>query len=237
MAFSCYCLLLYLKFMKYRFIYYFVLACAVTLGACGDNHDNLNNDGVWYRVTFNFNWNEDDFPIDYPSGAHFSPLVGFSHMPIATMLSANTIATDGVRDMAERGDNEVICDDINALIAVDDAHYRAQTEDSAPAVGLVSVDVLVEELHSSVSFVTMIAPSPDWFVGVIDVSLLEDGELVDELVVEAQVYDAGTDGGVTYMSDDMSTLPREPISVFVGAPLGDGTSLHASICEVVFTKM
>lgn len=224
--------------MKNRLIYYLFLTCVTLLGAsCDDNHDNLNKDGVWYRVSFNFNWNAEDFPIDYPSDAHFSPIVGFSHIPIATMLSVSSIATDGVRNMAELGNNEVICDDINALIAVDDGHYRSQTDKSSPAVGSVSVDILVEELHSSVTFVSMLAPSPDWFVGVVDVSLLEDGELVDELVVDAQVYDAGTDGGVTFTSADMPLLQREPIAVFVDTPLGDGTSLHSSICEVVFTKL
>ena len=35
--------------------------------------------GVTYNVTFNINWNATDFPVSYPSNAHFSPLIGWSH--------------------------------------------------------------------------------------------------------------------------------------------------------------
>lgn len=34
-----------------------------------------------YKLTFDFKWNAQDFPIDYPSSAHFSKLIGWSHRP------------------------------------------------------------------------------------------------------------------------------------------------------------
>jgi hypothetical protein len=46
----------------------------------------------------------------------------------------------------------------------------------------------------------MIAPSPDWFVGVSGLSLYQNGQWLEEKVVELFPYDAGTDSGNTYAS-------------------------------------
>ena len=57
----------------------------------------------------------------------------------------------------------------------------------------------------------MIAPSPDWFVGVSGLSLLVDGVWVEQRVVELYPYDAGTDGGTSYTSANEPTVPPEEI--------------------------
>jgi hypothetical protein len=66
----------------------------------------------------------------------------------------------------------------------------------------VSVGFTVNLDCPVVSVVTMIAPSPDWFVGVSGLSLLEDGQWVEERVVTLFPYDAGTDAGSSYASPD-----------------------------------
>ena len=58
----------------------------------------------------------------------------------------------------------------------------------------------------------MIAPSPDWFVGVSGLSLYENGEWISQKVVELVPYDAGTDSGVSYNSANLATANPEPIS-------------------------
>ena len=47
-----------------------------------------------------------------------------------------------------------------------------------------------------VTHVSMIAPSPDWFVGVNSLSLLEGGSFMSSVVIQLFAYDAGTDSGV-----------------------------------------
>ena len=50
--------------------------------ACSKDKDDVSPDskgGTKYRVTFDIDWNSTNFPIDYPSGAHFSKLIGWSH--------------------------------------------------------------------------------------------------------------------------------------------------------------
>ena len=65
----------------------------------------------------------------------------------------------------------------------------------------------------------MIAPSPDWFVSVCNVNLIENGKWLEEKMVELSVYDAGTDSGITYTSENQTTIPRENISKIVSPPL------------------
>jgi hypothetical protein len=68
----------------------------------------------------------------------------------------------------------------------------------------------------------MIAPSPDWFVGVSALNMLRDNEWADEIVVELHPYDAGTDSGTTYDARDADTVPPAPISRIDGPPLRVG---------------
>ena len=72
--------------------------------------------------------------------------------------------------------------------------------------------------HPLVTLVSMIAPSPDWFVGVESLNLIEDAGLVTNKVVTLYGMDAGTDSGASYASPDQVTAPRGGITEFTGFP-------------------
>ena len=71
----------------------------------------------------------------------------------------------------------------------------------------------------------MIAPSPDWYLGVVNINLLENEEFVGEKNVTALLYDAGTDSGTDYTSSNKVTNPQESISQLSYAALSNGTVL------------
>ena len=71
-----------------------------------------------------------------------------------------------------------------------------------------------------VTLVTMVAPSPDWFAGVTGLRLIENGAWIEDRVVPAAAWDAGTDSGVSFVSPDLETIPRQPISRILAPPLG-----------------
>jgi len=71
---------------------------------------------------------------------------------------------------------------------------------------------------SLVTLVSMIAPSPDWFVGVDSLNLIEAGEWVTNKVVALYGMDAGTDSGASYESSDVVTAPRGVITEFTDFP-------------------
>ena len=51
-------------------------------------------------------------------------------------------------------------------------------------------------------------PSPDWFTGLDDLDLCQDGEWLDNARIEVSPMDAGTDNGLTFTSPNWATDPR-----------------------------
>jgi hypothetical protein len=82
----------------------------------------------------------------------------------------------------------------------------------------------------------MVAPSPDWFVGVAGLSLLEDGAWVQERSVDLYPWDAGTDSGATYRAADRVTAPPQPIQRLTGPPVSTGSSV-APMGRFVFRRL
>jgi len=82
----------------------------------------------------------------------------------------------------------------------------------------VSLDLRISDTHPLVTLVSMIAPSPDWFVGVADLPLLRNDRWVDSLTVELHGWDAGTDDGTTYAAMNAPAMPHVPISPLVSGP-------------------
>jgi len=115
------------------------------------------------------------------------------------------------------GLKNLLSDEIAAAIAEGSAQYVLSGGGIRPSPGEVSLDLQIEETHPLVTLVSMIAPSPDWFVGVADLPLLQSGHWIDSLTVELRGWDAGTDNGTTYAAVDAPTLPHVPIT-----PLEDG---------------
>jgi hypothetical protein len=86
-----------------------------------------------------------------------------------------------------------------------------------------------------VTLVTMVAPSPDWFVGVSGLSLLVDGQWANERRVEVFPWDAGTDSGETYESENQKTLPPVAIHRLLGRPVTSGGAV-APFGTFTFTR-
>jgi hypothetical protein len=74
-------------------------------------------------------------------------------------------------------------------------------------------DIEVNSEYPLVSFITMIAPSPDWFVGVHDYNLCNTttGKWLDSRTRYLPPYDAGTDSGPRFGSPNQITNPKENI--------------------------
>ena len=71
--------------------------------------------------------------------------------------------------------------------------------------GTTSAAFRVDRNRHLMSLVTMIGPSPDWFVGISGVDLCTaDCAWADEANFDLFPFDAGTDSGVTYMVPNKS---------------------------------
>ncbi len=228
-----------MKLVKQPFLLFLFFAL-ISSSSCSDDNNNSttpNPTEATYEVTFTFDWSEKNFPADYPSNPHFSPLIGWSHKD-TDYLKIGTMATEGIKIMAETGGTSTMKSELDKMIADGEGLQSVIGSGvSGSGVGAITVEIKVNNQYPMVSLVTMVAPSPDWYVGAVNVSLLENGEFVSmKTIEELPVYDAGTDSGSTYTSPNAPTDPKENISMFVSAPLGDGTELIGTIASVTFKK-
>ena len=73
--------------------------------------------------------------------------------------------------------------------------------------------VTVTADHPRVTLLTMIAPSPDWFVGVSGLTLLDaQGDWVESLQVDLYPWDAGTEDGGEFSLSNSATSPQGVIT-------------------------
>lgn len=164
-----------------------------------------------YRAVFESTWSASTHPTNFPGGAHLSPLIGAVHSDGVTFWEADGTATQGIESMAETGGTGTLSAEIqaeipgNALAVINGSGIRSPGSTTIQAITL-------REDFPLITLVTMIAPSPDWFVGVSGLSLRDaDGDWIGELEVVLYPYDAGTDSGPDYTSANADTQPREPI--------------------------
>lgn len=183
-----------------------------------------------YRVRFEATWSAGTHPQDFPAGAHFSQLIGASHAriagyssngsPLSVLFQPGDLASPGIRNMAEIGNNTVLRTELGRrgnLVLGELLESRATF---ATSPGELIDTVTVDARHPLLSAVTMIAPSPDWFVALHEQSLLdEQGNWRQHLMVPARTYDAGTDSGPSFNSPDQPTTPAQPIQLITNGPL------------------
>ena len=191
-------------------------------------------DSAVYSVTFNATWSVATHPRDFPRGAHFSPLIGAVHDDGARFWASGETATPGIESMAETGGTSTLRSEIRARIPV-----NALSVISGPGLGTSPArttisPVVVRVDYPLITLVTMIAPSPDWFVGVSGLSLMDEfGQWVEELEFTLYPYDSGTDDGTSYTSANADSSPRQPIRSLRGeAPFSD-----APIGTFTFTRI
>lgn len=171
---------------------------------------------VSYTVSFKATWSIDTHPDNYVSNAHFSPFVIYAYNGAekGRIYIEGETSTPGMEDMAETGATDMLEEEINQIIIERNAinYVKARSFDT-PGQTEETLEFTPE--FSSFIFVSMIAPSPDWFVAA-EGDVFEDGQWVDELVLDVISFDAGTDSGETLTAANSDTVPKEPIAVFEG---------------------
>ncbi len=197
----------------------------------------VNQQTATYTVTFRTNWTAVNHPTDFPTGSdHFSQAIGMVHKSGASFFKAGELASTGIKDMAERGRNSPLSDEIQNIVATGEALRFINVGGLGTGTTEVSATVQVTEEFSLVTLVSMIAPSPDWFVAVRDVNLFNNGMFIGSMMVGGTSYDAGTDSGPTFITANDPTVPAAPIFRITEAPLGNGSEVDPPIAYFTFVK-
>ena len=166
-----------------------------------------------YRVTFQATWSAETHPTNFPANPHFSGLVGATHNENTRIWQRGELASDGIELMAETGGKTQLLPEIAELIEAGNAHGELSGGGLSTSPASVSLEFDIVSSHPFVTLVSMLAPSPDWFVGVSNLSLLsEDGTWKEREEVMLRLYDAGTDDGTTFTAANADSDPAQPIS-------------------------
>lgn len=174
-----------------------------------------------YEVTFIGNWLDATHGGSLPSNAHFSKAVGLTHKTGISIFNSDEIASNGIEEMAETGKTSILKTEIGNIVNSNNSFGFIEGESLATSVGIKKFKFKMHRDYPLVTLVSMIAPSPDWFIAVKDIELHNGKEFIRNTVVEANAYDSGTDNGSDYTSANEDTNPKDVIHKIDSLPSGD----------------
>lgn len=178
-----------------------------------DVADTASPGSATYSLTFQADWSVVTHATNFPPDPHFSGLVGAVHNEQVIFWEPGQLATSGIEVVAESGSKSSFLDEINAVIS----DGRALSEISgggiatSPGEQTISFEVTLD--YPQITVVSMLAPSPDWIVGVHNLNLVDASGFIDSLEIDLPLYDAGTDSGSGYTSSNSDTQPPDTISL------------------------
>lgn len=164
-----------------------------------------------YQLQINVTWSAETHPFEFPPSPTFSHLIGATHNEDYALFKDGDTGSSGLELIAERGRVSI---------------FRIELEeaDDRELIGTVFEGDEVEEIPGDatltftakadfplVSFVTMIAPSPDWITGVSGVPLHDGDGWIDRVELPLWAWDAGTDSGETYQARNQDAQPQQSV--------------------------
>ncbi len=158
-----------------------------------------------YRMEVANDWSAATDPVPV-SGTflHFSWLGGATHSDQVSFWGVGDLASSGIEQMAVNGSTFKLENEVQQAISAGTAgsviayhHWFCPTGTSEGSCSDTTVDgVTTKEIDIDAAFpllslVTMLGPSPDWFVGLDSVPLRQNGQWLPEVTVDLVTYDGG----------------------------------------------
>jgi len=191
-----------------------------------------------YAVVLENFWNAADFPQGFPVDAHLSLIGGATHNVSVSFWEPGGVASEGVEDLAERGEIDLfLVEDVVPAIAAGLADstiaVREYTDPQVDGVpGRLTFDLALQRDFPRVTLLTMLGPSPDWFVGVDGEPLLVDGEWLQSLSVDLPLLDGGSKSNLTPVMHGPGIHPNDPIHT-IAYDVATGTYLPRAAPQVI----
>jgi len=184
-----------------------------------------------YQVTFEGNWTLASTPGGVVGGAHFTTLIGGVHGSGVTFWQPGQQASSGVEMVAELGATGTFRSEVQRS---SDTRSIIEQGVSGGGTGTATFTIDVTREHPQVTLLSMIGPSPDWFVGVSGESLLDGaGQWVQSLEVDLFPYDAGTEDGTEFSLSNPATSPQGVITSIAGT----GKFSNVRMARLTFTNL
>ena len=205
-----------------------LVSALLVLSACSDSDDTASsaNDtdspaesgnttadtSARYRLTFTATWSPETHVQNFPGNPHFSGLIGAVHNEQVVFWEPGQIATDGIQQVAETGGKTGISSEFQTAIDSGSAASIINEGGIGTSPGSIGIEFSVTRDYPQITVVSMLAPSPDWFVGLHNYALLNNDGFIDSDTIELILYDSGSDDGVSYQSPNAPADPLSPIA-------------------------
>lgn len=128
---------------------------------------NCNSDSLAvYKVTLEGHWSRETFPKHYPETrppAHFSKTFGITHNENFTMFKVGKLATNELIEFCKSAKSESWENEENNEDQIFDEFIISKLDNP---IDKVEARLFVQSNYSSISMVTKLIPSPDWFIGI-----------------------------------------------------------------------
>lgn len=189
-----------------------------------------------YKMEITGKWKAPEFTV--PPSVHFTYFTGMVHNKETYFWKEGTLASPGVEYIAEDGNPIQMFREIDSITALKKATALFYIPPPA-SVGTSSGNIYCNSNFSYVSCESMIAPSPDWFVGLSSFNLYGNNKWIQDTTINLYVYDAGTEEGDVFGYGNPETNPRQPVIKLTAAKatvLANGNTSLAAIASIRFIK-
>lgn len=190
-----------------------------------------------YAVEVKGLWASPDFTV--PAGVHFTNFAGMVHNADSELWKPGKLASKGVENVAETGSTTAILLEIDSVIRAKKALSLILFTPPS-ATGIKKSTIFCNSNYSMISFASMIAPSPDWFIGLSGLNLFANKKWMTDTTVQLFVYDAGTEDGDVFGYNNLPTNPQQPIHLLTvneAMVLANGNTQLKAIAEIRLTKL
>ena len=220
-------------------LFYFTFCLIVFFASCKKDDKVIPStfSEARYTITFTGRWNTPDFTI--PGGAHFTTFVGMVHNNNAWLWKDGAKAGPGTELMAEIGNGTTMLAEIDSMIIARNASSLILFTAPATLTGSRMSSIYCNTNYSQVSFISMLGPTPDWFVGVSGINLFNNSKWVADTTINLYTYDAGTEDGDMFGYNNPATTPQQNIHILLASQatvLANGNPVLSPIATARFVR-
>lgn len=245
------------EFFNYRLRKPLIFCCLLIVAGCGGGSSGTSSpvddgfldpttDSATYRVLVSNYWSVEDYPQGFPVDAHLSLWGGATHNAAVSFWEPGQTLSAGMEDMAETGRIDLLlAEDVGPAIRLGTAdsalEKREYTGASVAGIpGSLEFDIVVNRSHPRVTLVSMLGPSPDWFVGTNGETLLQEELWLASKSVDLPLWDGGSKAGDIPVMGGPDIIPRNPVSL-LGYDDTSGTYIPVDeeqvLANIVFTRV
>lgn len=225
--------------LSYLLVFSFIVSCGSDDDGGpdgGPTGPGLPEASASYNLEFTTNFTEENNPQDYPVNASFGTIIAITHAPEVSVFAIGQAASEGMALYAQSGDVEGLSTFISTSLGESgDGLFSIVTSGVTGAQATTNTSVIITPTRTRITFLARINPSPDWFLGVSSFNVVDGETLIDMENIELRPIDAGVVLGDTYEANDGEE--NATISVYNGAPFGDGNALSEAIGALIIERV